>query len=97
MKSTGVLRDRRESFLLDGGAPFYRCYETSDGMYVAVGAIEPQFFAALLAGLGLSPDEVPDQLDIASYPKMCDIFCRNVRRRRPATSGRGSSPAPTRA
>ena len=54
MKSTGALRDERESFLLDGGAPFYRCYETSDGKYMAVGAIEPQFFAALLAGLGLS-------------------------------------------
>jgi alpha-methylacyl-CoA racemase len=74
MKSTGALRDRRESFLLDGGAPFYRCYETSDGHYVAVGAIEPQFFAALLTGLGLSPDEVPGQLNIGSYPQMRDIF-----------------------
>jgi alpha-methylacyl-CoA racemase len=41
MKSTGTLRDERESFLLDGGAPFYRTYETSDGRYMAVGAIEP--------------------------------------------------------
>ena len=76
MKSTGALRDRRESFLLDGGAPFYRCYETSDGKYMAVGAIEPQFFAALLAGLGLSPDEVPGQLDIGSYPQMYDAFAK---------------------
>src|SRR6201993_3005848 len=74
MKSTGALRDQRESFLLDGGAPFYRCYETSDGKYMAVGAIEPQFFAALLSGLGLSPDEVPGQLDIVSYPRMYDVF-----------------------
>ncbi len=74
MKSTGSLRDRRESFLLDGGAPFYRCYETADGRYVAVGAIEPQFFAALLHGLGLMPDEVPGQLDIGSYPQMYAIF-----------------------
>jgi alpha-methylacyl-CoA racemase len=70
MKSTGALRDQRESFLLDGGAPFYRCYETSDGKYMAVGAIEPQFFAALLAGLGLPADEVPNQLDIGSFPQM---------------------------
>ncbi|OIN81708.1 CaiB/BaiF CoA transferase family protein [Mycobacterium malmoense] len=76
MKSTGALRDRRESFLLDGAAPFYRCYETADGKYVAVGAIEPQFFAALLAGLGLSPDEVPSQLDIGSYPRMYDVFAQ---------------------
>jgi alpha-methylacyl-CoA racemase len=74
MKSTGALRDQRESFLLDGGAPFYRCYETSDGKYMAVGAIEPQFFAALLTGLALTPDEVPGQLDIGSYPKMYDVF-----------------------
>jgi len=74
MKSTGALRDERESFLLDGGAPFYRCYETSDGKYLAVGAIEPQFFAALLTGLGLSPDEVPGQLDIGSYQRMYDVF-----------------------
>jgi len=74
MKSTGTLRDERESFLLDGGAPFYRCYETSDGKYMAVGAIEPQFFAALLTGLGLSPDEVPSQLDIGSYQRMYDAF-----------------------
>ena len=74
MKSTGALRDQRESFLLDGGAPFYRCYETSDGKYMAVGAIEPQFFAALLDGLGLTSDEVPGQLDIGSYPRMYDVF-----------------------
>ncbi len=74
MKGIGSLRDRRESFLLDGGAPFYRCYETSDGKYMAVGAIEPQFFAALLSGLGLSPDEVPGQLEIGSYQQMYDVF-----------------------
>src|SRR6201988_4347036 len=74
MKSTGALRDQRESFLLDGGAPFYRCYETADGKYMAVGVIEPQFFAELLAGLGLSADEVPGQLDIGSYPRMFEVF-----------------------
>ncbi|AGP62391.1 MULTISPECIES: CaiB/BaiF CoA transferase family protein [Mycobacterium] len=76
MKSTGALRDRRESFLLDGGAPFYRCYETADGKYMAVGAIEPQFFAALLTGLGLSAGEVPGQLDVASYPRMYEVFAQ---------------------
>ena len=75
-ESTGALRDREGSFLLDGGAPFYRCYETSDGEYMAVGAIEPQFFAALFAGLGLSPDEVPNQLDVGSYPRMRDMFAK---------------------
>src|SRR5690242_12261280 len=74
MKATGSLTDQRESFLLDGGAPFYRTYETADGQYVAVGAIEPQFFLALLNGLGLSPDDVPAQHDKASYPRMREIF-----------------------
>jgi alpha-methylacyl-CoA racemase len=74
MKATGSLKDQRESFLLDGGAPFYRVYETSDGRHVAVGAIEPQFFAQLLAGLGLAADEVPDQSDRAGYDRMRAIF-----------------------
>ena len=76
MKGIGSLRDKRESFMLDGGAPFYRCYETSDGKYMAVGAIEPQFFAALLSGLDLSPDEVPAQLDAGSYQQMYDVFAQ---------------------
>ena len=74
MKATGSLTDQRESFLLDGGAPFYRTYETADGGYMAVGAIEPQFFAQLLAGLGLSADEVPGQYDRARYPEMRELF-----------------------
>jgi alpha-methylacyl-CoA racemase len=74
IKAIGSLRDERESFLLDGGAPFYRTYETADGRYMAVGAIEPQFFAQLLKGLGLEGDDVPNQFDNASYPQMHTIF-----------------------
>ncbi len=74
IKAEGSLKDERESFLLDGGAPFYRTYETADGGYMAVGAIEPQFFAQLLDGLGLSPDEVPAQSDRAAYPEMRKVF-----------------------
>ncbi len=74
MKSTGSLKDQRESFLLDGGAPYYRVYECSDGGYLAVGAIEPQFFAQLLVGLGLAPDEVPNQFDLGRYDEMRAVF-----------------------
>jgi len=74
LKSTGRLTDERESFLLDGSAPYYRTYETADGTYMAVGSIEPQFFAQLLAGLGLSADEVPAQSDKARHPEMQRIF-----------------------
>ena len=74
IKAGGTLKDQRESFMLDGGAPFYRTYETADGGYMAVGSIEPQFFAQLLVGLGLSADEVPNQFDVAAYPEMFRIF-----------------------
>jgi alpha-methylacyl-CoA racemase len=74
MKATGSLKDQRESFLLDGGAPFYRTYETSDGQYMAVGAIEPQFFAQLVSGLGLMPDEIPNQFELGRYDEMKAIF-----------------------
>lgn len=73
MKSTGSLKDERESFMLDGGAPFYRTYETSDGKYMAVGSIEPQFFAQLLDGLGLSDEDVA-QFDFAAYPEIHKLF-----------------------
>ncbi|MEQ8248894.1 MAG: CaiB/BaiF CoA-transferase family protein [Alphaproteobacteria bacterium] len=53
--------------LLDGGAPFYDTYETKDGRYVAVGAIEPKFFTALLNGLGLDAADLPDQYDRSKW------------------------------
>ena len=74
MKATGSLKDEREAFLLDGGAPFYRTYESSDGKYMAVGAIEPQFYAQLLTGLGLSPEELPHQMDTGAFPEMHKLF-----------------------
>ena len=49
----GLWRETRGGNLLDGGAPFYRCYTCRDGRFVAVGALEPQFYAALLAGRGV--------------------------------------------
>lgn len=76
MRSVDVLCDERESSLLDGGTPFYRTYETSDGKYMAVGAIEPQFFAQLLIGLGLSAEEVPQQADTNAYVEMRALFTK---------------------
>ena len=56
--------------LLDTGAPFYEVYETADGGHMAVGALEPQFFAALLDGLGLREEDVGPQFDRARWPEM---------------------------
>jgi len=50
---TGAWRDEREANLLDGGAPFYAVYECADGKFVAVGALEPEFWAELVTGLGV--------------------------------------------
>ncbi|HEX6219763.1 MAG TPA: CaiB/BaiF CoA-transferase family protein [Acidimicrobiia bacterium] len=70
----GWWEPRRRSNLLDGAAPFYTTYRTSDGNHVAVGALEPQFFAALLEGLGLSTDDVGPQNDRDGWPVMRDRF-----------------------
>lgn len=51
--STGGELSRPGTGLLGGGAPFYRCYRTQDDRYVAVGAVEPKFFAALCEGTGV--------------------------------------------
>ena len=74
MKNNGSLKDQRESFMLDGGAPFYGTYETADGGYMAVGSIEPQFFSQLLNGLELAADEVPQQFELDRYDEMKAVF-----------------------
>lgn len=66
---SGFWSEERGSNLLDGGAPFYDVYGTSDGKYVAVGAIEPQFFQVLVAGLGM-PEEAAAQYDSAGWPRL---------------------------
>jgi len=64
----GRWRLAREANLLDGGCPYYDTYECADGRYVAVGALEPQFFAQLIQGLGLDPARFADREDPARWP-----------------------------
>ena len=70
MHAAGLWSPLRRSNLLDGGAPFYDVYECADGQHVAVGALEPQFFAALLEGLAIDPDSVPGQHDRPRWPEL---------------------------
>ncbi|NIJ11059.1 alpha-methylacyl-CoA racemase [Saccharomonospora amisosensis] len=70
MRGQGTWTDERGHNLLDGGAPFYDTYECADGRYVAVGAIEPQFYAQLLAGLGLDSADLPGQLEQDRWPQL---------------------------
>ena len=65
---TKLLRTEREANLLGGAAPFYRCYAGADGKFIAVGAVEEKFWAALLAPLGLSPAAFGPRLNPALWP-----------------------------
>jgi alpha-methylacyl-CoA racemase len=73
-RASGLWSDERGTNMLDTGAPYYDTYETSDGRYVAVGPIEPQFYAAMLTGLGLDPAELPAQNDMARWPELKAVF-----------------------
>lgn len=70
LAALGAWQGTRGANLLDGGAPFYATYACADGGFVAVGAIEPAFFAALLDGLGLEATLVADQHDPARWPAL---------------------------
>ena len=81
LAAAGQWPGARGENLLDGGAPFYDTYETSDGGYVAVGAIEAKFYALLLEGLGLDPAALPDQYDRAAWPALRARFAAAFRSR----------------
>lgn len=72
--ANGFWSDQPERNWLDGGAPFYRCYRCADGKDVAVAALEPQFYSALLAGLQLHPADLPDQNDQSAWPFLAGRF-----------------------
>jgi len=67
-RSAGMMSDERGSNLLDGGAPYYDTYRCADGEYMAVGALESQFFAELVRVLDLT--DLPAQGDVAAWPRM---------------------------
>ena len=70
----GLWTEERGTNLLDGGAPFYDTYRTADGRHVAVGALEPKFYADLLAGLELDPADLPGQYDRSGWPVLRERF-----------------------
>src|SRR5581483_4340638 len=77
MRGQGRWRDEPEANLLDGGCPFYDVYRTDDDGWLAVGAIEPKFFAALLRTLELT-EEFPDQFDTGAWPRMRKRFAAAI-------------------
>lgn len=81
MRAAGLWSDQRGTNLLDSGAPFYDCYETADGQYMAVGALEPQFFVGLVSGLGLDPAGLPMQYDPSGWPALRECLAEAFHRR----------------
>ncbi|MCT2279276.1 CoA transferase [Micromonospora chalcea] len=79
----GAWRAERGRNLLDGGAPFYDVYATADGGHMAVGALEPQFYAELLRLLGLADADLPAQHDVAGWPvlraRFAEVFAGRTR------------------
>jgi alpha-methylacyl-CoA racemase len=82
LSASGLWSAERGTNLLDGSAPFYRCYACADGRFVAVGALEPRFYAALLHGLGIDPAEAP-QFPPSGWPalhaRFGDVFSTRSR------------------
>jgi alpha-methylacyl-CoA racemase len=81
-RGIGLWSDERGANVLDSGAPYYDTYETADGRYMAVGAIEPQFYTELLVGLGLSDRaQLPDRNDVAQWDSLRATFTQAFRTR----------------
>jgi len=82
-RNSGMWRDERGTNMLDTGAPFYDTYRTKDGQFMSVGAIEPQFYAALLQGLGLDAAAMPQQMDqsqwAATAARFTEVFGAKTR------------------
>lgn len=81
LRAAGGWRDERASNLLDGGAPFYATYETADGKFVALAALEPKFFADLAHRIDLPAHFVQAQHDRAQWPQMREAIAERIRRR----------------
>jgi alpha-methylacyl-CoA racemase len=78
---TGAWSPERGTNIVDSGAPFYDAYETKDGRWLTVAAMEPKFYAALLDLLGLADADLPGQHDQARWPEMKETFAAAVKTR----------------
>jgi alpha-methylacyl-CoA racemase len=74
LRKIGFWEETLGTNVLDTGAPFYDTYETADGNFVSVGALEPQFYAELLQRLGLADEDLPGQMDRAGWDRLRDRF-----------------------
>ncbi|XP_066502112.1 alpha-methylacyl-CoA racemase [Hoplias malabaricus] len=75
-RGLGLWNRPRGENVLDSGAPFYDTYRTADGKYMAVGAIEPQFYGQLIQGLGLNVADLPSQMSVSDWPQLKQTFAQ---------------------
>jgi alpha-methylacyl-CoA racemase len=73
-EQSGWWKNERGTNMLDGGAHFYDTYETSDGKYISLGSIEPQFYAELIQKLDLADAELPGQMDRSQWESLSERF-----------------------
>jgi alpha-methylacyl-CoA racemase len=79
LRAAGAWDGPRGTNLLDGGAPFYACYETADGRFVSLAPLEPKFFAELAQRIGLDERFVMRQYDRRLWPQMREAIAAIVR------------------
>lgn len=77
----GFWSDERGTNLLDSGSHFYEVYETSDGKYISLGAIEPQFYGALLEKLGDEATCFANQFDMENWPALKEKMSQIIRKK----------------
>jgi alpha-methylacyl-CoA racemase len=82
LRAGGRWSPQRGGNILDSGAPWYDTYETADGLYIAIGAIEPKFFRELAQKIGLSPEDIARQYDESAWPALRDKLTATFKRRR---------------
>ena len=79
LRNHGLWHDERGANLLDGGCPYGATYETADGKYVVVCALEPPFYRALVRALGLDEAGLPPREDRARWPRLREAFATAFR------------------
>lgn len=81
LASAGHWSEQREDNFIDGGSPFWRCYETKDGRFISIGNVEEKFWDLMLQTMGLDSSDLPGRLDKAGWPKLISILDAEFRKK----------------
>lgn len=74
LASAGHWSEQREDNVIDGGSPFWRCYETRDRKFISIGNVEEKFWDLMLETMGLDKDKLPPQLDKSGWPTLIAVL-----------------------